>query len=474
MAEQTFAAFNASRADAGALVNTDSLTVVRSGVTYKSALSSLATWAATALAATALQVGSIELGHASDTSITRVSAGVAAIEGSNILTAAAIGVSVQAYDADLAAWAGVNPSSYSTTAQIAAAYQPLAANLTAINQSLATTSSPTFAGLTLNGAFPQLTLQDNATNNTAKYSLILGTQYGNTAEPEGFGIIGGGSDATNNIVYIGGNYSAHNAATELRFFAAANSSTRLGTLQLLITSAAATFTNTPLVGSDPVMTRGATETIAGPKTFSARLTNAGQGTTNTSGAMATWLTRSSGQTTGIVIRGLSVADTLIYAPVGSDDFAIGFDTGAGAVAGTQVLFYQAGGTVFGTATGGAKGAGTINAVGVYDDNTLLTDLVLDLYVAGTFDKKKYATHPIAAEVAPWWFDPDSYSAFWKEARHLPGMVQWSDPSGQPSTGALVTRLTAVAETHAVLLANDNDRIKALQARVDELEEKLAA
>lgn len=41
-----------------------------------------------------------------------------------------IGTDVQAYDVDLAAWALVNPSSYSTTAQIAAAYQPLAASLT--------------------------------------------------------------------------------------------------------------------------------------------------------------------------------------------------------------------------------------------------------------------------------------------------------------------------------------------------------
>ncbi len=44
--------------------------------------------------------------------------------------AAAVGVSVQAFDTDLTAWAGVNPSSYSTTAQIAAAYQPLDADLT--------------------------------------------------------------------------------------------------------------------------------------------------------------------------------------------------------------------------------------------------------------------------------------------------------------------------------------------------------
>lgn len=38
----------------------------------------------------------------------------------------------QPLDTDLTAWAGVNPSSYSTTAQIAAAYQPLDADLTAI------------------------------------------------------------------------------------------------------------------------------------------------------------------------------------------------------------------------------------------------------------------------------------------------------------------------------------------------------
>lgn len=46
------------------------------------------------------------------------------------LTSAAIGVSVQAYDADLTAWAGVNPSSYLTTAAAAAAYQPLDSDLT--------------------------------------------------------------------------------------------------------------------------------------------------------------------------------------------------------------------------------------------------------------------------------------------------------------------------------------------------------
>lgn len=54
------------------------------------------------------QFASLELGHASDTSLTRVSAGVAAIEGSNILLASGLGSITQAYDATLAALAAYN------------------------------------------------------------------------------------------------------------------------------------------------------------------------------------------------------------------------------------------------------------------------------------------------------------------------------------------------------------------------------
>ena len=52
--------------------------------------------------------------------------------GTDFLSPAAIAAAYQPLDADLTAWAGVNPSSYSTTAQIAAAYQPLDADLTTI------------------------------------------------------------------------------------------------------------------------------------------------------------------------------------------------------------------------------------------------------------------------------------------------------------------------------------------------------
>lgn len=48
------------------------------------------------------QFTSINIGHASDTTLTRVSAGVVAIEGDPILTVSDINVNVQEYDADTA------------------------------------------------------------------------------------------------------------------------------------------------------------------------------------------------------------------------------------------------------------------------------------------------------------------------------------------------------------------------------------
>lgn len=53
------------------------------------------------------QFTAINLGHASDTTISRVSAGVIAVEGSNVLLASGLGSITQAYDSELAAIAGL-------------------------------------------------------------------------------------------------------------------------------------------------------------------------------------------------------------------------------------------------------------------------------------------------------------------------------------------------------------------------------
>lgn len=138
MSDTTLLASTTAKTSAAPLVDADILRIVRSTTSYKATMANVATYVAGAMGALAVTAATIELGHAGDTTISRVSAGRIAVEGSNVIMASDIGVSVQAYDADLTAWAGVNPSSYSTTSQIAAAYQPLGSDLTAI-EALAST-----------------------------------------------------------------------------------------------------------------------------------------------------------------------------------------------------------------------------------------------------------------------------------------------------------------------------------------------
>lgn len=218
----------------------------------------------------------------------------------------------------------------------------------------------------------------------------------------------------------------------------------------------------PTISSTSTLTN---KTLSSPTfsgTISGPVSVAGVGTTDQSGNLRLRALRTAGQTNGVYIQGLTTADAMIFSPAGSDDVAIGFDAGVGATASTLVRFYQAGGTVFGAATGGAKGAGTINCTGAYDDNVLLTDLVLDYAVTGAFDAVKYVNHPLRDQVASWWFDPDQYAKFWKTERRLPGMLTWDDPADKPSTGESITRLTAVVEMQAALIENMNQRIKELE------------
>lgn len=100
---------------------------------------------------------------------------------------------------------------------------------------------------------------------------------------------------------------------------------------------------------------------------------------------------------------------------------------------TRVTWYSTGGQVNGGATGGDKGTGTINAVGVYDDNALLTCFGVEYLIDGAIDLSKWdgfaphgyhqPAHAFVDMVGPD-FDPRdhrSYFAKMNRDRALPGM-----------------------------------------------------
>jgi hypothetical protein len=115
--------------------------------------------------------------------------------------------------------------------------------------------------------------------------------------------------------------------------------------------------------------------------------------------------------------------------------------------GTTIADFGTGGTVFGAATGGAKGVGTINAKAVYDDNVILTDFVFE---------PGYQMLPI-----------DGMARFFREHLHLPtipGRERW-ESTGSFSVGQLATRLWETVEVQAIYIAQLHDRLAALEARV---------
>jgi hypothetical protein len=182
-------------------------TVTGLGTAAEANTTDFATAAQGALAATAVQPGSLAtvattgayadlsgkptLGTAAATAATDYATAAQGAKADTALQPAAIGVTVQGYDADLTAWAGVNPSSYSTTAQIAAAYQPLDADLTAwaaVNPSSYSTTAQiaaayqaldadltSWAGVTRASGFDTFAATPSSTNLRALLSDEVGT-----------------------------------------------------------------------------------------------------------------------------------------------------------------------------------------------------------------------------------------------------------------------------------------------------------
>ena len=169
----------------------------------------------------------------------------------------------------------------------------------------------------------------------------------------------------------------------------------------------------------------------------------------------------------------------------------GFDD-AGAVLGVAFRATRGGAVNIGAPAGGFKGAGTLNAVGVYDDNVLLTCYPLEAYNEGSVDTRYWdstvaqrvsegSTEPLVqprqhtparrfAERAAELLDPKQYVEAWKANGHLPSMPspqEWVAAGSSISVGEMVQRLNETADLAAI-------HIDKLLARIEALEAALAA
>lgn len=156
-----------------------------------------------------------------------------------------------------------------------------------------------------------------------------------------------------------------------------------------------------------------------------------------------------------------------YSPVGilfvNDGLIVEGNVGIGTpTPGTARLAVVGGGVVVGSPTGGDKGAGTINAVGVYDDDTLLTDYVFDKYFDGKVkeeDLDKHGNYEMKSL--------DEMISFIEKERHLPNMIgrkEW-EMEGSASLGKIVTQLWETVETQAIYIKELKERIALLENKL---------
>ncbi|MDO8601733.1 MAG: hypothetical protein Q7R62_01195, partial [bacterium] len=118
-----------------------------------------------------------------------------------------------------------------------------------------------------------------------------------------------------------------------------------------------------------------------------------------------------------------------------------------------------GSVVVGTPIGGAKGYGTLNAQAVYDDSTLLTDFVFDLYYDGAVLPEDVDLHGDYKMLTI-----DEMMEFNRENRHLPtitGRADWNKNGGL-SLGKLASQLWQTVETNALYIGELNSRLKSLE------------
>jgi hypothetical protein len=262
-------------------------------------------------------------------------------------------------------------------------------------------------------------------------------------------------------------------------------------------SSTSTLTNKTL--SSPTLSNPTINgTVAGEPTWSGTQTfgaGSGQVTTNINGGSS----------------GTGGGPRLVFQQGGSFRNAIGHKSAiAGGAFDDTLYIYSpvalqldpASGVTVGAATGGAQGAGTINATAVYDDGVLLTCYVLEHWLDGVINIEAWdarvpdrevpavvvdgeETELANTEVRQHWparnfaqvadarLDIDQFRQFLSNNRRLPafpGPDRWADMfSGKMSTGDVLQRLWETVEVLAVHACKAREREITLEARIAALE-----
>lgn len=115
-----------------------------------------------------------------------------------------------------------------------------------------------------------------------------------------------------------------------------------------------------------------------------------------------------------------------------------------------------GGYVVGTPTGASKGLGTINAQAVYDDNTLLTDWVFDLYYEGR------TSHRIPPGGRLYTLGETAVTS--QNERRLPWMPTRESFEQERNIGGMISRLWFGQEQQQLYIQQLEARIAALERR----------
>ena len=141
------------------------------------------------------QFASINLGHASDTTITRVSSGVAAIEGNNILTATGNAILSSSVEGDGQGQIKINGVNVNTN-------------------DLGTGDSPTFADLTLSGNLTvngTTTTLNTATLDVEDLNITVAKNAADSAAADGAGLTVDGASATFTYSHSGTKWNMNKA-----------------------------------------------------------------------------------------------------------------------------------------------------------------------------------------------------------------------------------------------------------------------